>query len=155
MTIKVIFLIMVLTMMNFELIGQDLTAISFKDGTYRGGYSEVENQVFLEFTLKNNIVEKISFRNLFYNGIDYGKSNDENAVTIRNQHKELIGYLKGKDIRTALEDLYEPGKIITKTANGTNKGNANSIQAFSGATIRSGKVISAIRDALNRGVYRY
>jgi hypothetical protein len=56
------------------------------------------------------------------------------------EYKSLIDHLIGKDIRDSLSDLYKPGTIV---------------DAASGATLRAGKVISAIRDALNRGVYSY
>lgn len=114
--------------------------ISFEDGTYRGVYGEVDNQVTIEFSLKDNVVTKISYRNLAYRGINYRTSTDEGIVTWRNQYQALIDHLVGKDLRESLPELYKPGQIV---------------DAVGGATLRSGKVISAIRDALNRGVYAY
>lgn len=40
--------------------------------------------------------------------------------------------------------MYEPGDIVKEEVDG-----------FTGATIRAGKIISAVRDGLNRGVYSY
>ena len=116
------------------------TVLSYEDGTYRGVYGETDNQVTIELTLKDNVVTKISFRNLAYRGVNYRTSTEEGIVTLRNQYQALIDYLVGKDIRVSLGDLYKPGQIV---------------DAVGGATLRSAKIISAIRDALNRGVYAY
>lgn len=114
--------------------------LSYEDGTYRGVYGEVDNQVTVELSLKDNIVTKISYRNLAYGGVNYRSSTDERIVNLRNQYQALIAHLVGKDIRDSLPELYKPGQIV---------------DAVGGATLRSAKVISAIRDALNRGVYAY
>ncbi|MCG5517296.1 MULTISPECIES: FMN-binding protein [Ectothiorhodospira] len=45
-----------------------------------------------------------------------------------------------------IPELYSPGEVVTENAE---------VDGFTSATIRSSKVISAIRDALNRGVYSY
>lgn len=113
---------------------------SYENGTYRGVYGEADNQVTIELTLQNNVVSKIGFRNLAYQGTNYRTSTDENVRALAAQYQSLISHLVGKDIRASLADLYKPGQIV---------------DAASGATLRSGKIISAIRDALNRGVYSY
>jgi uncharacterized lipoprotein YehR (DUF1307 family) len=112
--------------------------LSYENGTYRGVYGEADNQVTIEFSLKDNIVTKISYRNLAYRGVNY--RTEEGVASLRNQYQALIDHLVGKDIRDSLPELYKPGQIV---------------DAVGGATLRSGKVISAIRDALNRGVYAY
>jgi hypothetical protein len=38
--------------------------IPYENGTYHGMYGEVENQVVVEFTLKDQVVTRIGFRNL-------------------------------------------------------------------------------------------
>ena len=118
----------------------------YEDGTYRGIFADRGDiQVALQFTLEDNVVTAISFRQLYHSGIDYLTSKEYSTVQgIREQHQALIDYLIGKDVRQALNDLYSPGEIVTEDVDG-----------FTGATLRSGKVISAIRDGLNRGVYRY
>jgi len=119
---------------------------SYKDGVYRGMFADRGDiQVSVEFKIKDNIVTEVSFRQLFYNGMDY-RTEKENALIIglRGQHEELLNYLVGKDIRTSIEDLYSPGNIVTEN-----------VDTFTGATLRSGKIISSVRDALNRGVYKY
>lgn len=120
--------------------------VSYENGTYRGIFADRGDiQVSVQYTLKDNKVESISFRQLFHNGNDYRTERENDLIIqLREQHEELINYLIGKDIRTSLRDLYYPGEIV-KT----------DIDGLSGATIRSGKIISAINDGLNRGVYRY
>jgi uncharacterized protein with FMN-binding domain len=143
--------------------------VSYEDGTYRGIYGEAEIQVAVEFTLVNNVVIdepnfRITFRRLFYGGKDYRPANAEDHIKgLREQHQALLGYLVGLDIRDVLEHLYEPGKIVqfdvdkpqTAVGEQPNPRGTPDIDVYTGATLRSGKVISAIRDGLNRGVYRY
>lgn len=119
--------------------------ISYEDGTYRGGFSDRGRiQVNIQFVLKDNKVEEVEFRHLEHDEVDYLDEENGETVALREQYEELINYLVGKDIRESLSELYEPENIV--------KGEAD---ATSGATIRSSKVISAIRDGLNRGVYSY
>jgi uncharacterized protein with FMN-binding domain len=123
--------------------------VSYEDGTYRGMYADGGGmQVALEFTLDRNVVSKIGFRTLFYSNTNY--LNNVAVEGLREQYQDLLEHLKGEDIRIALKDLYEPGAIVQYDAL-----KANGVDVATGATVRSGKVISAIRDGLNRGVYRY
>ncbi|ACB84359.1 FMN-binding protein [Natranaerobius thermophilus] len=116
---------------------------SFEDGTYRGVFSDGgEMQVNVQFTLENNEITEIDFRHLAYDGDDYLESENELVVGIKDQHKELLDYLEGTDIRDSLVDLYEPGEIVEDEVDG-----------FTGATLRSNKIISAMKDGLNKGVY--
>ncbi|TYQ18115.1 UNVERIFIED_CONTAM: FMN-binding protein [Acetivibrio alkalicellulosi] len=102
-------------------------------------------QVIVQFTLKDNIVDNITFRQLYHGGINYRtEEEDQVIIGLREQHEQLINYLVGKDIRESVSDLYTPGEIVRED-----------VDVFTGATLRSGKFISAIRDGLNRGVYRY
>lgn len=119
--------------------------ISYEDGRYRGVYIDRnEVQVVVQFDIEDNIVTAASFRWLAYNGTDYRASDDETIIGIRGQHVDALQYLVGKDIREALVDLYTPGEL-----------GLEDVDSFSGGTIRSNKIVSAIRDALNRGVYSY
>ena len=119
--------------------------ISYQDGTYRGSY--VDNpvmQVGVEFTLENNIVTAFTLKHLEYKGKDYIKEKeDKTIIELKAQYDKLANYLIGKDIRNSLANLYKPGEIVT-----------NQVDTYTGATLRSGKIISATRDALNRGVYK-
>lgn len=119
---------------------------SFENGTYRGMFADRGDiQVSVEFKLEDNIVTSINFRQLFHSGKDYRtEKEDATMIGLREQHEALINHLVGKDVRTALNDLYTPGNIVTED-----------VDVFTGATLRSGKIISAIRDGLNRGIYKY
>ncbi|KAB3527289.1 FMN-binding protein [Alkaliphilus serpentinus] len=127
------------------LINEKLKEISYQDGTYRGAYVDSPMmQVGVEFKLESNIVTAFSFKHLEYKGKDYLKEEeDQTIIDLKAQYDELANYLIGKDIRGSLADLYKPGIIVT-----------NTVDTFTGATLRGGKVISATRDALNRGVYK-
>jgi len=117
--------------------------VSYEDGTYRGVFIDSgEIQVNVQFTLEDNIVTAARFRHLAYGGMDYRDSEDSTVQGLLDQHEQLLEYLEGKDIREALDDLFEPGNIVT-----------DEIDGYSGATLRGNKIISAARDALNRGVY--
>ncbi len=116
---------------------------SYRDGAYRGNFLDRNAmEVGIQFTLRDNIVTETTYRHLYYGGVDYLRDESVHSVTVRTQMRELAGHLSGKDIRSALDDLYAPGAIIETEMDG-----------LTGATVRSGKVISAIRDALNRGAY--
>lgn len=118
---------------------------TYSDGVYRGVFIDgAEMQVNVDFELKANQVVAAKYRYLFYKGIDYRKeATDVKIMEMNKQYTELLNYLVGKDIRTAVKDLYVPGNIVKTTA----------VDGVTGATLRSGKIISAINDALNRGVY--
>lgn len=124
----------------------DKHTVSYKDGTYRGMFADRGDiQVAVQFALEDNIVKSVSFRQLYHGGKDYRiEKEDATLIGIRTQYEELVNHLIGKDLREHINDLYSPGDIV-KTE----------VDALSGATIRSGKVISALRDGLNRGVYKY
>lgn len=118
---------------------------SYEDGRYRGVYIDSSGvEVVVQFDLVDNVVTAISFRALNYSGVNYRTSEDLNIIGLRGQYQEAIDYLKDKDIREALVDLYDPEEI-----------GVGDFDAFTGATIRSNKIVSAVRDALNRGVYSY
>lgn len=117
---------------------------SYDDGIYRGDFFDKgKMEVNVQFTLQSNVVRNISFRYLAYKDVDYLESDAEKSLIVRQQHQELAEYLKGKEVRQSLDALYGPDAIIKNEADG-----------LTGATIRSGKVLSALRDGLNRGVYR-
>lgn len=121
------------------------TEISYEDGTYRGIFADGgEFQVGVQFKLNNNIVESVSFRQLAYKGVDFLESEDPLYIGWAEQYTAAFEHLIGKDIRVSLEDLYNPKDLEIED-----------VDSFTGATIRANKILSAIRDALNRGVYSY
>ena len=118
--------------------------VGYEDGTYRGAFIDRDAvQVNVQFTLEDNIITSIGYRHLAHRGIDYLEPEDEMTEALKDQHEQILDYLEGKDIRDTLVDLYEPGDFV------------EDVDGFSGATIRANKVISAVRDGLNRGVYIY
>lgn len=134
--------------------GAERNVISYEDGTYRGIFADSgEFQVSIQFKLTNNIVSAVSFRQLGYSGVNYRTSQDPKIVALRKQHEDLANYLEGKDIRESLKDLYTPGNIVDNVS--VPKANGEGVDVLTGATLRAGKIISAVRDALNRGVYSY
>ncbi len=114
-------------------------ATQYPDGTYRGGYID-PTQVEIEIVLKDGKFETIKFRALGYKGQSYLKTEDKTMMGIAEQYQALADHLIGKDV-SALYDLYFPANIAKDT------------DAFTAATLRSSKMISAINDALNRGLY--
>lgn len=135
--------------LNRGVYSKGLPSVSYENGTYRGAFSDGGyQQVGIQFTLDNNLVTAISYRTLKYNDIDYrGEKEDLKIIAINDQFNELIQYLNGKDIRTALDELYAPERIVSDKEVVTD--------VVTGASVRSTKVISSINDGLNRGVYAY
>ena len=118
-------------------------AESYQDGVYRGSYMEDgSEEVAVEFTLRDNTFVQLAYRSLQYKGVDYLASGSSDAVRqVAAQFDQLLAYLKDQPVST-VSDLYQPGQIVAD------------VDAATGATIRSPKVISAIWDALNRHAYR-
>lgn len=114
------------------------------DAVYRGAFiDEGFIQVNVQFTLKDGIVKEASFRHLVGSKVDYNLDTEEEPYrSVVNQYQEALQHLVGKPLSEHLPDLYNPGSIVTREVDG-----------YSGATIRANKIISAIRDALNRGPY--
>ncbi len=106
---------------NNTLFGMDLTNNNYSNGIYRGSYID-EDELTVEFTLANN---------------DDNYLKDSNFKNVKNHYEALINYLKDKDIRQSLNDLYNPSSIVKDMDQ----------------KVEVGKVTSAIHDALNRGVY--
>lgn len=123
------------------------SSTTYDNGLYRGVFVDGgQEQVGVEFTLTDNKVSKITYSTLAYKEDNYyASSAKEKTLSLREQYEALLQYLLNKDIRFSLgalrfPDLIAPNKIVEN-------------DAITGATLRSGKVISAVTDALNRGVY--
>ena len=110
--------------------------LSHEDGTYRGSFIDKgEINVSVEFKLSRDVVTEAKYRFIQYDGKNCLES------PWGPQYLQALEYLVGKDIRTNLDALYQPGDFV------------DDVDGFSGATIRSNKVRSAMQDALNRGAY--
>ena len=119
---------------------------SHPDATYRGAFiDEGMIQVNLQFTLVDGVVTEASFRHLVGTNPEYSLENQQEPYrSVVAQYEEALQHLVGKPLRDHLGDLYDPGRIVTLEVDG-----------YTGATIRSTKIISAVRDALNRGPYQF
>lgn len=118
---------------------------SYEDGTYRGIFADRDLiQVNVTFTLVDGVVTRASFRHLRRDDDYFLGSEEEPYRSVVRQYEEALEYLVGKDLRAHLADLYHPEHIVR-----------TEVDAYTSATIRSSKIISAVRDALNRGVYSF
>ncbi len=119
---------------------------AYPDATYRGGFmDEGAIQVNLQFTLEDGIVTAASFRHLVGADPNYNLDTEEEPYrSVVAQYEEALQYLVGKPLSSSLSDLYDPGQVVTLEVDG-----------YSGATIRANKIISSVRDALNRGPYQW
>lgn len=116
-----------------------------EDGRYRGIFADGPDiQVNVEFTLEDGVITEAGFRHLRRDDNYNIDADEEPYRSVVSMYQESLDYLVGKRLEDHLTDLYAPGEIVTVEVDG-----------YSGATIRSAKIISAIRDALNRGVYSY
>jgi len=142
LVIVLILTIAAVTMSNF--VGYEYD--EYADATYRGIFADRDSiQVNVQFTLEDNTFTDLSFRHLYHGRVNYLEEEEGVFAKIAKQHKEALSYLEGKDV-SAVDDLFEPENVVEEY---------KEVDGFSAATIRANKIISAVRDALNRGPYRY
>ncbi|MCH8529389.1 MAG: FMN-binding protein [Saccharospirillum sp.] len=112
------------------------------DGRYRGMFGDGgDQQVVVQFHLRDGVLFDLSFRHLYYKGDDYRRMDDQHPLyAVKRQHEQALSHLEGKTLES-IEELKRPGDYI------------EDIDGFSGATIRGSKLYSTFNDALNRGVY--
>jgi len=115
----------------------------YADGTYRGCYMEAgEEQVALEFLLRDNRFVSVTFRSLRFHGEDYlAQGLTEDQAQVADHFDALRAYLEGKSV-SCINDLYQPESIV------------GDMDLSSGATLCAPKVISALWDGLNRRAFR-
>lgn len=119
--------------------------LPYEDGSYRGIFADGDAiQVNVEFTLSGGKVSEASFRHLRRDDDYFIGTEEEPYKSVVRQYEEALEHLVGKDLAGHLDDLYYPEEIV-----------ATQVHGYTAATIRSSKIISAVRDGLNRGVYRY
>ena len=115
-----------------------------EDGTYRGIFADGPDiQVNVEFRVEDGIVREAGFRHQRRDENYNLEAEEEPYKSVVTQYKEALGHLEGREIE-ALEELYRPEEVVSTRVDG-----------YTAATIRSSKIISAVRDGLNRGVYSY
>ncbi len=125
---------------------ENMETYAHEDVTYRGSFIDRGLiQVNVQFILEDGVITEATLRHL--QGIEppyHLDTEEEPYKSVIQQYEEALQYLVGKPLSDHLVHLYEPGDLVQTEVDG-----------YTGATIRSGKIISAIRDALSRGVYRY
>ncbi|MCR8916355.1 cytochrome b5 domain-containing protein [Marinobacter panjinensis] len=117
---------------------------TYLDGTYRGNFIDRgQIQVSLQFRLENGHIKAMSYRHLVYGDENY-LTMEEGAelYPVLRQYQQISEHLEEAPL-TAIFQLYQPGNVV------------DDIDGYSGATLRGSKVLSAIRDGLNRGVYAW
>ncbi len=139
---------------NNEVLPAELKG-SYPDGRYRGVFLDRNlQQVGVQFHLENNTLSNLSYRVLNYGGNNYlDPENEDNTwpvedvMAIAEQHAQMLQYLEGRNI-SEIADLYN-----TEVAVDDAEGTGQILDTWTGATIRGTKIINAIRDGLNRGIY--
>jgi uncharacterized protein with FMN-binding domain len=140
-----ILVVVIIVIIAFQIYSDSRERFAYEDGTYRGIYADTDEiQVSLQFTLENGIVTEARFRHLRRDDNYYMGNEEEPYRSVCQQYQEALQYLVGKNLQESLPDLYHPERIVRTEVDG-----------YTSATIRSSKIISAVRDALSRGVYSY
>nr|WP_163502217.1 cytochrome b5 domain-containing protein [Halomonas socia] len=116
----------------------------YPDGRYRGVFSDGgEMQVNVQFDLRDGRIGSLSYRHLAYAGTNYRRlDEDDELYPVLEQHRQLGEALEGRELHEIFL-LYTSQRL------------AHDVDGYSGATLRGNKVHSAMRDALNRGVYSW
>ena len=127
-------------------------AWDLRDGDYRGHFDDREHNVSVQITIEDEEVVGVSLRWAYYRGVDYRDADEDPLAGIYDQHVESLEYLIGA---RGVEEIVER----TIHMEGSPSGPAleaiatQDVDGFTAATIRSGKIGSAVRDAFNRGRY--
>jgi len=123
------------------------TESTHEDGTYRGGfYDRGDIQMVVQFTLEDEVITRANFRRLYHGGTDYLSTEDATRQGIASQYQELLASGVGQPVDAFIPQLYAPADLVTDQAE---------VDGYTAATLRSNKLVSSMRDALNRGVYSY
>lgn len=122
---------------------QIIQETNYIDGDYRGAYSDggIE-QLSVEFTLRDGLFESIRLNSVNYRDGNYL---DADATRIQqqvaSQYAEGADYLIGKPV-SAVSDLMDATAVTSDR------------DAVTSATLRTGKLLSAVNDGLRRGAFR-
>ncbi len=114
----------------------------YENGLYRGFYyGDGMEQISIQFELVNDVFAQFRIRALRYGDGDYTAEDAAASQTaVYRQFLELTGSLEGKDV-AARYGVYDPSAMVSDA------------DGCSAATLPSNKLVSALMDALNRGVY--
>lgn len=119
-----------------------IIAPAYADGEYRGFYTDGGIEQFsVSFTLDHGIYERVALRSVNYKDGDYlSKNATRIQEQVASQYQEAAQYLSGKPV-SALYDLLDAADVTSDR------------DAVTSATLRTGKLVSAIQDGLSHGVY--
>lgn len=123
--------------------GSTVLGTDYEDGTYRGSYVDGDvNQISIEFVLKDQKFESIKYRALAYKGTDYLDEAATGVIkAVKDQYDQAANALVGKSV-SDINILYNPTDV------------AQDVDTVTAATLRTGKLISALWDGLNRHPYK-
>lgn len=123
--------------------GSTVLGTDYENGTYRGSYVDGDvNQISIEFVLKDQKFESIKYRALSYKGENYLDEAATGVIkAIRDQYQQAADALIGKSV-SDINILYKPADVV------------KDVDTVTGATLRTGKLISALWDGLNRHPYK-
>ncbi len=123
------------------------------DGDYRGHFDDREHNVSVQVTIENEEIVGVSLRWATYQGIDYRGIDEDPIAGIYRQHVESLEYLIGA---RGVDEIVERTRHMERSPSGPalEAIATQDVDGYSAATIRSAKLASAVRDALNRGRYR-
>ncbi|TVQ96939.1 MAG: FMN-binding protein [Spirochaetaceae bacterium] len=127
-----------------------------RDGDYRGHFDDREHNVSVQLTIRNEEIVDVSLRWAYYRGVDYRRAraaNEDPYAGIYDQHVEVLEFLIGA---RGVEQIVERTVYMEGLPSGPalEAITTQEVDGFTAATIRSGKIGSAVRDAFNRGRYR-
>lgn len=123
--------------------GSTMLGTDYENGTYRGSYIDGDvNQISIEFVLKDQKFESIKYRALSYKGENYLDEAATGVIkAVRDQYQQAADALIGKSV-SDINILYKPADVV------------KDVDTVTGATLRTGKLISALWDGLNRHPYK-
>lgn len=123
--------------------GSTVLGTDYENGTYRGSYVDGDvNQISIEFVIKDQKFESIKYRALSYKGENYLDEAATGVIkAVREQYQQAADALIGKSV-SDINILYTPADVV------------KDVDTVTGATLRTGKLISALWDGLNRHPYK-
>ncbi len=133
--------------------GSQWPAWDLRDGDYRGHFDDREHNVSVQVSIQDEEIVGVSLRWAYYRGVDYRAADNDPYAGIYQQHVEALEYLIGAK---GLQEIVERTTYMEGSPSGPalDAISTQEVDGFTAATIRSGKIGSAVRDALNRGRYR-
>jgi len=145
-------------------VGATWPVWDLKDGDYRGHFDDREHNVSVQVTIEDEEIVDVGLRWQKYDGVVYDTSDpeipedypitEEQIIGMAEQHETALDYLIGAQGK---DEIVERLEHMEGNPGGTpleDEITPQDIDGFSAATIRSGKLGSAVRDAFNRGRYR-